>query len=72
MPSATLESAEESGIEPLTKEDRCDAGCGAQARVRVWLPSSGVLIFCAHHFRQHEAALTQNDVTVDDFTEDID
>ncbi len=36
---------------PLTAADRCDR-CGAQAYVRVVLPS-GELLFCAHHAREH-------------------
>ncbi len=36
---------------PLTAADRCDR-CGAQAYVRVMLPS-GELLFCAHHAREH-------------------
>ncbi len=51
--------------------DRCDApavvgrrggrigrgACGAQGVVRAVLPSGNDLIFCAHHGREHEAAL---------------
>jgi len=36
---------------PLSVADRCDR-CGAQAYVRVTLPS-GELLFCAHHYRAH-------------------
>jgi hypothetical protein len=36
---------------PLSNADRCDR-CGAQAYVRVTLPS-GELLFCAHHSREH-------------------
>lgn len=43
---------------PLTAADRCDR-CGAQAYVRVLLPSSGELLFCAHHNRQHADALAK-------------
>lgn len=42
-------------MDTLTAADRCDR-CGAQAYVRVTL-SAGELLFCAHHARQHEAAL---------------
>ena len=38
---------------PLTASDLCDR-CGAPAYVRVLLPGSGELLFCAHHNRQHE------------------
>ncbi|GII91766.1 DUF7455 domain-containing protein [Sinosporangium siamense] len=41
---------------PLTALDRCDR-CGAQAYVRATLPIGGELLFCAHHGRQHVAAL---------------
>lgn len=37
--------------QPLTAADRCDR-CGAQAYVRV-LMTSGELLFCAHHAREH-------------------
>lgn len=37
--------------------DRCDR-CGAQAYTGWWLTrAKGELLFCAHHDRQHEAAL---------------
>ena len=42
--------------QPLTAADRCDR-CGAQAYVRVVMSSGGELMFCAHHYRQHEAKL---------------
>ena len=40
----------------LTATDRCDR-CGAQAYIRARLVSGGELLFCAHHGRQHLAAL---------------
>ena len=52
---------------PLTAADRCDR-CGAQAYVRVLLPS-GELLFCAHHARQHSAAFTDLAVHVQDETD---
>lgn len=42
----------------LTAADRCDR-CGAQAFVRVELPSGAELTFCGHHARQHEAQLRE-------------
>ncbi len=42
----------------LVAADRCDR-CGAQAHVRVMLPSGGELLFCAHHGRVHEAKLRE-------------
>ena len=41
---------------PLTALDRCDR-CGAQAYVRVSLTAGGELLFCGHHYREHEARL---------------
>lgn len=42
----------------LTAFDRCDR-CGARAKVQVLLSGGGELIFCAHHGRQHWAALAR-------------
>ncbi|MBA4608788.1 MULTISPECIES: DUF7455 domain-containing protein [Aeromicrobium] len=42
----------------LTATDRCDR-CGAQALVRVELPSGTDLVFCGHHARQHETRLRE-------------
>ena len=39
----------------LTDHDRCDQ-CGSQAYVQVSLPT-GQLLFCAHHYQEHEARL---------------
>ncbi len=41
-------------LRPLTAHDRCDR-CGAQAYVRATLLSGGELLFCGHHYAQHEA-----------------
>ncbi len=41
---------------PLTAADRCDR-CGAQAYVRVVLPT-GDLLFCGHHARKHADAFS--------------
>ncbi|GAA5020006.1 DUF7455 domain-containing protein [Actinopolymorpha pittospori] len=43
---------------PLSAADRCDR-CGAQAYVRVSLPSGGELLFCAHHGRAHSEKLRE-------------
>ena len=40
----------------LTDHDRCDQ-CGSQAYVQVSLPT-GQLLFCAHHYQEHEARLS--------------
>lgn len=42
-------------VPTFTALDRCDR-CGAQAYLRVWLEKSE-LLFCAHHAREHHAAL---------------
>jgi major membrane immunogen (membrane-anchored lipoprotein) len=39
----------------LSDYDRCDR-CGAQAYVQVTL-HSGQLLFCAHHYQEHETRL---------------
>jgi hypothetical protein len=44
----------------LTAADRCDrCGAGAYVLVNVFVPDSGdhELLFCAHHYRQHENQL---------------
>ncbi len=53
---------------PLTAADRCDR-CQAQAYVRVLLTSGGELLFCAHHGREHAAALTTAAATIHDESE---
>ena len=53
--------------QPLTAMDLCDR-CGAQAYVRVMLPGSGELLFCAHHSRQHADALTKAGAEIQDET----
>ena len=51
----------------LTAVDRCDR-CGAQAYVRVLLPGSLELLFCAHHNRQYSSALADVAVEIQDET----
>jgi len=51
----------------LTSVDRCDR-CGAQAYVRVLLPSRLELLFCAHHNRQYSSALANIAVEIQDET----
>lgn len=41
----------------LTTSDRCDR-CGAQAFYAAFF-ASGVLMFCAHHGRQHMSSLVE-------------
>jgi hypothetical protein len=52
---------------PLTAADVCDR-CGARAYVRVLLPGSAELLFCAHHARQHSDALAKVAVEIQDET----
>jgi len=53
--------------ETLTAVDRCDR-CGAQAYVRVLLPSGLELLFCAHHNREHARALAEIAIEIQDET----
>jgi hypothetical protein len=55
---------------PLTASDRCDR-CGAQAYMRVVLPSGGELLFCAHHGRAHEAKLREIAAGIQDHTDKL-
>ena len=52
---------------PLNANDLCDR-CGAPAYVRVVLPGSSELLFCAHHNRQHAIALAKIAVEIHDET----
>jgi hypothetical protein len=54
----------------LTAADRCDR-CGAQAYLRVELQSGGELFFCAHHAREHGAALKEIAVALIDETDKL-
>lgn len=54
----------------LTAADRCDR-CGAQALVRVELPSGTDLVFCGHHARQHETRLREIAVAYRDETDSL-
>jgi hypothetical protein len=46
----------ETKLATLTKQDRCDAECDAQARVLV-KGIAGELLFCGHHYAKHEEKL---------------
>jgi hypothetical protein len=50
---------------PLNSLDLCDR-CGAPAYVRVILPGSGELLFCAHHNRKHAEALAKIAIEIQD------
>jgi len=54
--------------QPLTAADVCDR-CGAQAYVRVMLPNSLELMFCAHHSREYQAALAKVASEIQDETQ---
>ena len=58
LPSSTVPEADTTttAAKPLTLSDRCDS-CGAQAFVSVSFPTGSDLLFCGHHYRQHETAL---------------
>lgn len=69
MPSTTQSDMEVSGLterfrNPLTLSDRCDE-CGAQAFVRVFLPS-GDLLFCGHHFAEKEPTFVARGYEIQD------
>ncbi len=49
----------------LVAADRCDR-CGAQAHIRVQLPSGSGLLFCAHHGHLYEARLRELEADIHD------
>jgi hypothetical protein len=49
----------------LSSTDRCDR-CGAQAYVLAELPGGSALLFCGHHWSNHEAALRPKVVKLTD------
>ena len=61
---------EEGGTGPMSALDRCDR-CGARAYVRVLLRRRQELLFCAHHYRQHAAALARLAVDIQDDTRQL-
>ena len=63
---ATVAGAQARSWRP-TAVDRCDR-CGAQAYVRVLLPSHLELLFCGHHNRQYASALANIAVEIQDET----
>ena len=46
----------------LTYSDRCDR-CGAQAFIKIIL-LTGELLFCVHHFTQHETVLRSATINI--------
>lgn len=68
MTTATMSPA----TAELARADRCDR-CGAQAFARATLPGDGgALLFCGHHFRQHELALVAAGAQIHDERHRID
>jgi acetyl-CoA carboxylase beta subunit len=61
---------EEAGTWPMSALDRCDR-CGARAYVRVLSRRRQELLFCAHHYRQHAAALARFAVDIQDATRQL-
>lgn len=51
------DTAHENRAQALSAVDRCDS-CGAQAYIRVTLPSGSDLLFCAHHGNKHREKLS--------------
>jgi hypothetical protein len=47
----------------LTAVDRCDR-CSAAAKVVAVMPSGSELLFCRHHFTEHEAGLVELGATI--------
>jgi hypothetical protein len=66
--TGAMAAAPVADAKPLSGHDLCDR-CGAQAYVRVVLPGSGELLFCAHHGRQHADALAKVAVEIQDETD---
>lgn len=54
----------------LTAADRCDR-CGAQAYLRMTMPSGGELLFCAHHAKAHQDKIQQVALKIHDETSKI-
>jgi hypothetical protein len=56
------ETQEVSAREPLTLNDRCDS-CSAAAKV-VFTLLNGELMFCGHHAKDKQTALTAKSISV--------
>ena len=66
MASTLVDDTLRTATAPLTGNDRCDS-CGAQAYVRVTIPS-GQLLFCGHHGAKHKDQLIGQAITWNDET----
>jgi len=64
--STLVDDTATSATAPLSGSDRCDS-CGAQAYVRVTIPS-GALLFCGHHAAKHKDGLSAQALTWHDET----
>jgi hypothetical protein len=66
MASTLVDDTVATATASLTGNDRCDS-CGAQAYVRVTIPS-GQLLFCGHHAAKHKESLIGQAITWHDET----
>ncbi|MEI8080465.1 MAG: hypothetical protein WCI74_01285 [Actinomycetes bacterium] len=67
--AGTLATTTVTEASPLTAQDRCDR-CVAAAVVRtVFIHSDGSreLLFCGHHFNEHEDKLVASGAMINDF-----
>lgn len=65
-PDTQTTQTDTADLPDLTGHDRCDnSGCNAAAYVRVAL-SAGDLVFCGHHYSNHETALATAGATIRD------
>lgn len=55
----------------LTRQDRCDR-CSAQAFVRATLTGGLTLLFCGHHYRNHQDGLAAAGARIHDERHRID
>jgi hypothetical protein len=66
LQSTLIDNTATHATTPLSANDRCDS-CGAQAYVRVTIPS-GALLFCGHHATKHKDQLIAQALTWHDET----
>jgi hypothetical protein len=66
LQSTLVDNTATQASSPLSSHDRCDS-CGAQAYVRVTIPS-GALLFCGHHAAKHKDQLISQALTWHDET----
>lgn len=58
-----------SNVKLLNHMDRCDQ-CGSRAYAKAWIdkPNTATLLFCGHHFRDHEPVLIGKGFNIEDQT----